>query len=91
MQKSKFKASQKIQQALETLKEASEEGREGVHQALEGLYETVQQAKKEARNRALQKASDLDQQVRANPWAYLGGAAIGGFILGLFLRRRSRH
>ena len=36
-------------------------------------------------------ASDLDDRVHDNPWAYLGGVAVGALLLGFILGSSSRN
>ena len=35
--------------------------------------------------RAKQAAADIDEKVKENPWAYIGGAAVGALLLGFIL------
>jgi ElaB/YqjD/DUF883 family membrane-anchored ribosome-binding protein len=35
-------------------------------------------------------AGDIDESVHRNPWAYIGGAALAGLLLGLLLSRSRR-
>ncbi len=35
-------------------------------------------------------AGDVDESVHRNPWAYIGGAALAGLLLGLLLSRSRR-
>ena len=35
--------------------------------------------------RAKQVAAELDEKVKENPWAYIGGAAVGALLLGFIL------
>jgi len=35
-------------------------------------------------------ASDIDESVHRNPWAYIGGAVIAGLLLGLLIGRSRR-
>ena len=36
-------------------------------------------------------ASELDEKVHENPWAYLGGVAVGALLLGFLLGSSSRN
>ncbi len=36
-------------------------------------------------------ASELDERVHENPWAYLGGVAVGALLLGFILGSSSRN
>jgi ElaB/YqjD/DUF883 family membrane-anchored ribosome-binding protein len=36
-------------------------------------------------------ASELDEKVHENPWAYLGGVAVGALLLGFILGSTSRN
>jgi len=90
MRKSKS-GNDKIQHALEILREASEDGREGISQALTGLYESAQNAKREAARRVEETATRINDSAHDSPWHYIGGAALGGFIVGLILRGRSER
>lgn len=42
----------------------------------------------EAGDEAREAARDIDQQVRANPWAAVGVATAAGLLLGLLLSRK---
>ena len=39
----------------------------------------------ESGERIKQVASDVDEKVKENPWAYIGGAAVGALLLGYIL------
>ena len=45
----------------------------------------------EGEEKAREVASDLDENVRENPWAYIGGVAAGALLLGFILGSSSRN
>lgn len=61
-----------------------QELRERAEESLGAARARLQEAGEEAR----EAARDIDQQVRASPWAAVGIAAAAGLLLGLLLGRK---
>ena len=76
----------------------------GVRELLAGGEEQLSEALKKARAYASEKAvyargvgeekvkeysKALDEDVHRNPWHYIGGAALGGLLLGFILGKKS--
>jgi ElaB/YqjD/DUF883 family membrane-anchored ribosome-binding protein len=82
---------EKIQQAMELLKEAAREKQVEFSHLLKNIYADA----KDAQGRAVEKvktvAGDVDKTVHKNPWAFIGGAALTGLVVGFLMRiRRGR-
>jgi ElaB/YqjD/DUF883 family membrane-anchored ribosome-binding protein len=78
----------KIEQALRLLQESSSEKRIELKQLLLHLYGAVKEAKHEALDSVKNAAIDLDKSAHQKPWHYMMGAALGGVLVGLFLRSK---
>ena len=62
------------------------QSRETLHQ----LRESAEKFARDGRQKVERAATELDKQVHANPWKYIGGAAVGALIVGFLLGGRSR-
>ena len=73
------------------LKEALGEKEHDVVQTLAAAkkraMEAAMYAKEVGGDKAKEIASEVDQQVRENPWPYIGGVAIGALLIGYILGR----
>ena len=79
--------SNKYKNLKEALGEAELDMAAAVAAARKRTMEAARQAKDISLERAREIASDLDVQVRENPWPYLGGVAIGALLIGFILGR----
>jgi ElaB/YqjD/DUF883 family membrane-anchored ribosome-binding protein len=92
-----------LHEALAHLNEAAKERREEIQKLVNDKYtnlgDTLAGAAKasagwvkeqgvEAADKARVTATAVDKSVHHYPWAYVGGAAATGFVLGLLLGRR---
>ncbi len=92
-----------LHEALAHLNEAAKESREEIQKLVNEKYtnlrDTLTGAAKasagwvreqgmEAADKAKLTATAVDKSVHRNPWAYVGGAAAAGFVLGLLVSRR---
>jgi ElaB/YqjD/DUF883 family membrane-anchored ribosome-binding protein len=92
----------RISEALELLNEVAKEKAAELRGMVSEKYSSLRSAlggvggkwEREARatyahgkQEAGELASRLDQNLRENPWPYLGGTALGFLLLGLFLAR----
>ncbi len=57
---------------------------------LDGVLETVQETLHQSEETFLEAARSLNDDIRKNPWAYLGGAAPAGRLLGVILGNSKR-
>ena len=93
---------EKLNEALAHLNEAAKERREELQALLAGKYTDLKAAVggaanasadwmkeqgKEVGDTAKLAASTVDHSVRKHPWYYVGGAALGGLLLGFLLGR----
>jgi len=79
----------KLDQILSLLLEASHEKKVDLKQYVAGLYENLKSAEEAASSKLKEAAGTVDQSAHEKPWIYIAGAALGGFIIGLFCHRRS--
>ncbi len=96
-------STEKLHEALAHLNEAAKESREELQSLLSGKYTDLKAALgsaahtsadwakekgKEAGDTAKLAASTVDHSVRTHPWYYIGGAALGGLVIGLLISGR---
>ena len=69
-----------------------------IEQAAKKQQKTLKQARRvagewieEGEETLRDVASDMDEKVHENPWAYIGGAAVGALLLGFILGSSSRN
>jgi len=95
-------STEKLNEALAHLNEAAKERREDVQKLLAEKYtdlrsafggaahasaDWVREQGREVGDTAKLAASTVDHSVRKHPWYYVGGAALGGLLLGFLLGR----
>jgi ElaB/YqjD/DUF883 family membrane-anchored ribosome-binding protein len=95
--------SDNLHDALAHLNEAARERREEIQKLVDEKYTNLRDAfggaarasagwmkeqGKEVSDTARLTAAAVDKSVRRYPWAYVGGAAATGFIVGLLVSRR---
>lgn len=80
-----------IQGKYLNLKDALIDKEEDIAQALLAARKKAMKAATQATEigteRAREIAAEVDQQVRENPWPYIGGVAIGSLLIGYILGR----
>ena len=96
-------STESLHEALGHLNEAAKESREEIQKLVNEKYtnlkstftgaahasaDWVKEQGTEAADRAKLTAVAVDKSVHRNPWAYVGGAAATGFVLGLLIGRR---
>ncbi len=92
-----------LHQALTHLNEAAKESREEIQKLVNERYTNLKHAFSgaaqasagwvkeqgmEVADKAKMTATAVDKSVHRNPWAYVGGAAATGFVIGLLVGRR---
>jgi len=95
-------STEKLNEALAHLNEAAKESREELQTLLAGKYtdlraalgsaahtsaDWVKEQGKEVGDTAKLAASAVDRSAHVHPWYYVGGAALGGLLLGFLLGR----
>jgi ElaB/YqjD/DUF883 family membrane-anchored ribosome-binding protein len=95
--------SESLNEALAHLNEASKERREEIRKLVDEKYTDLKNAfggaaratggwvkeqGMEVADAAKLTASVVDKSVRKYPWAYVGGAAATGFLVGMLVSRR---
>ena len=100
-------STEKLHEALAHLNEAAKESREELQALLADKYtdlkavlgsaahtsaDWAKEKGREASGTARLAASTVDDSIRKHPWYYVGGAAVGGLLIGLLINRpRARH
>ena len=94
--------SESLNEALAHLNDAAKERREEVQKLVDERYTDLKSAfggaaratggwvkeqSREVADKARLTASTVDKSVRKYPWAYVGGAAAAGLLVGLMVRR----
>lgn len=74
-------------QIRDVVEDAAKKGRKGVRRAKNDAEEWLDEGTETIR----EVASELDDRVHENPWAYLGGVAVGALLLGFILGSSSRN
>jgi|JI10StandDraft_1071094.scaffolds.fasta_scaffold755315_2 ElaB/YqjD/DUF883 family membrane-anchored ribosome-binding protein len=77
----------KIQAALSRLKDSRTEKEVELIDLVSNMYDSLKEAKKEAVEKMNDTVHSIDDSVHEKPWHYIGGAALGGFLLGILFRR----
>jgi ElaB/YqjD/DUF883 family membrane-anchored ribosome-binding protein len=95
----------RINEALELLNEVARDKKAELQAAMENKYtnlsSVVHAFTDQVKNRAAEKfeagkqkavdvATDINESVHNNPWAYVGGAVAAGLLLGFLLGRSRR-
>lgn len=96
-------STEKLNEALAHLNEAAKERREELQTLLAEKYTDLRSAfgvaahasgdwmkeqGREVGDSAVLAANTVDHSVRKHPWYYIGGAALGGLLIGLLAGRR---
>lgn len=76
---------QKFEEALSLLNDAAKEKREDIQRLLSDKYSHIKDAIMTGKNQATEVFEEVDENVRKNPWAYIGGVAVGALLLGYIL------
>jgi len=88
MSREKISSTDKIHDALDLLREASQEKRVELQHLLKNLHRGVKHAQQDVTKKAKHAVGALDDHAHDKPWHYISGAALSGFLLGLIFRSR---
>lgn len=76
-----------IQAALKKLKNESNAKEVELIELIASIYENLKESKDSAVDKVQDTANSVNTSVHLHPWAYIGGASLCAFFLGLFIRR----
>jgi ElaB/YqjD/DUF883 family membrane-anchored ribosome-binding protein len=77
-----------IQDAIKQLKEVASQKEAELIERVSGLYDSLKESEGKAIKKAREAMGSVDKYVHQEPWFCIGGAALGGLLIGLFLRRK---
>ena len=80
----------KISKALHLLTEAAEEKKGELAENINRLKERAQEVIEESGMKVKEAATVVDKTIRKNPWATIGGVALGALVTGFFLGKMKR-
>ena len=87
MARTKAAIDQDIHAALQKLKNEANEKEIELIELVSTIYEKVKEKQDIAIEKIEDAASKVNTSVHMHPWRFIGGAALGGLLAGLFLRR----
>ena len=67
------------------IKDAVQDATEDNLKKFNRMKKLTARAIEEGSDQAMEMVEDLDKQVRKNPWAYIGGAALGALLVGYIM------
>jgi ElaB/YqjD/DUF883 family membrane-anchored ribosome-binding protein len=76
-----------IHAALKKLKDESNAKEVELIDLITSIYDSVKESEAKLIDKAKATATSLNDSVQEHPWYYIGGAALLGFLAGLFFRR----
>ncbi len=81
----------KFEEALQLLNDAAREKKEDIQKLVGEKYEHLREAIDTGRERAVEVFEEVDEQVKKNPWPYMGGVALGSLLLGFILGNQNKR
>jgi ElaB/YqjD/DUF883 family membrane-anchored ribosome-binding protein len=76
-----------VEAALRKLKDDADAKEMRIIEVISSMYETLKDSAETAAHKVEDSAKTVNKSVHANPWAFIGGAAVCAFLLGLVVRR----
>lgn len=83
-----MKSLKEMETELNELKQNSNSKERELIDLVSGLCARIKEKHEAATKKAHDAADGFNQSVHDHPWHYIGSAALGGFLLGICLRRR---
>ena len=77
-----------IQTALNKLKSSRTEKEVELIDLVSNMYNNLKEVKEEATEKISDTIHSVNDSVHTKPWYYIGGAALGGFLIGMLFHRR---
>ena len=77
-----------IQAALNKLKSSRTEKEIELIDLVSNIYNNLKEAKEETAEKISEGKGYINDSIHKKPWYYIGGAAMGGFLLGMLCHRR---
>ncbi len=77
-----------IQTALNKLKSSRTEKEVELIDLVSSMYNNFKEVKEEATEKISESLGYVNDSVHKRPWYYIGGAALGGFLIGMLFHRR---